>query len=69
VSPRKYTHECIEAVIATASLTYANGTPRYPQRYIAALFGLPREYVSLLAARRGLPRRRRYAAKEHVIPK
>lgn len=54
-------------IMAVALLTYANGTPRYPQAYIAALFGVDRTYVAHLAERYNLPRRRRYAPKFTVI--
>ena len=56
-----------EAIIAVASLTYANGTPRYPQAYIAALFGVSRPYIAQVTRRNNLPRRRRYAPKVAVI--
>lgn len=56
-----------EDIMAVASLMYANGTPRYPQAYIAALFGVDRAYVARLARRNNLPRRRRYAPKASVI--
>lgn len=54
-------------ILAVASLRYANGTPRYSQRYIAALFGVSRPYVSQVLRRNNKPRRRLYAAYPMVI--
>ncbi len=55
-------------ILAVVALHYANGTPRYPLRYIAALFGCGREHISIMMRREGLPRRRRFATKASVLP-
>jgi hypothetical protein len=56
-------------ILAVAALRYANGTPRYSQRYIGALFDIDRSHVAHILRRTGAPRRRRYAAKISVLPR
>jgi hypothetical protein len=55
-----------EDIIAVASLIYANGTPRYPQLYVACLFGISRSRVAQIMRENNQPRRRRYAKKERA---